>query len=151
AQAAPVRDASVPRVSDAITATIGEPHIADAVISGHTGDETVAETAAPDPIGPTPRPYGAPAIVEDSPAFPMAAFIIPEGTARLRCGVGEPAVRTVTADTGDPGETTGARLMPASADVRVPDLVDTAPLSVREDQDRRPRSASMREQRAHDV
>src|SRR5690606_20741606 len=72
-----------------------------------------------------------PAIVEESPTFPMDAFIIPEGAARLPRGIDS-----------DPS---------AIEPPRTPELVDTAPLPLREEPPRLPRGPALREQRAHDV
>ena len=116
---------------------------------GQSLEDDAGMAAVPrEPSTDDPRPYVPPAIVEERPTFPMDAFIIPEGTARLPCGVGEPAVGTATTGEQEPTDSQPAA---SRTDVRAPDLVDTAPLPVRESQDRRPRSASMREQRAHDV
>lgn len=78
-----------------------------------------------------PRTYAPPAIVEESPTFPIDAFIIPEGAARLPRGV----------------ESEPSAIEPP----RTPGLVDTAPLPRREEPPRRPRGPALREQRAHDV
>src|SRR5690606_7158677 len=83
------------------------------------------------PVALPPRTYAPPAIVEGSPPFPMDAFIIPEGAARLPRGIDS-----------DPS---------AIEPPRTPELVDTAPLPLREEPPRLPRGPALREQRAHDV
>ncbi len=93
--------------------------------------EVVVERVDARPAAGVPsRTYAPPAILAESPTFPMDAFIIPEGAARLPRGV-------------EPGVT-------ASAAPRAPELVDTAPLPLR-DEPRLPRGPALREQRAHDV
>lgn len=133
---------------------------------------TVPRTGWRDGDAPTKtgRPYEPPAILEESPAFPLDAFIIPEGAARLPRGVGEATVRTVAleedgadvpalappAESAFPAESSA--MVPAAPSVTAtvsavaaPELIDTAPLSLRAGPARRPRSATLREQRANDV
>ncbi len=107
----------------------------------------VAPPPAPDATTLGARAYVPPAIVEESTTFPMDAFIIPEGAARLPTGVSDDVPRAhVVAEAGRAAGLTA----PASA-VEARGPVDTAPLRVRREPERRPRSGSMREQRAHDV
>lgn len=100
--------------------------------SGPPMEEVVVQPRI-DPARPVhpPRTYAPPAIVEESPTFPIDAFIIPEGAARLPRGV-----------ESDPS---------AIEPPRTPGLVDTAPLLRRDEPPRLPRGPALREQRAHDV
>jgi len=118
--------------------------------SGIERDDDVMHAIAGLRVTPPPlnaRPYIPPAIVEESPTFPLDAFIIPEGTARLPSGVGDVAVHNRI--TGE-GSVEAEEMTMSSVVSAASDLVDRAPLSVRGERSR-PRSSMMREQRAHDV
>lgn len=99
------------------------------------------------PVAPTES-----AVVEEGAAFPMDAFIIPEGAARLPTGVGEGAVRSPAPEeragpeAGEPDATVAVAAAGAVAE-----LVDRAPVPARMESVGRTRSATLREQRALDV
>lgn len=116
-----------------------------ALTDGLAGEDGEGTSSSEEDSASSARPYIPPAIVEESPTFPMDAFIIPEGTARLPSGV-EVYNRIMGEGSAEAEEMTMAPVASAT-----PDLVDKEPLSVRGERATRPRSATLREQRAHDV
>jgi hypothetical protein len=158
--------APIPRLSDSLDSFgTGEPAVRMIERVVHPDARSDARGAS-DPVAAEPedaavypdvghgrsgRPYNPPAIVAESPTFPMDAFIIPEGTARLPRGVGEDVKQTWSSMVADAAPSASSGVSVGPAGVPAPNLVDTAPLALREEGERRPRSASLREQRAHDV